>query len=453
LAGRIERAAEAVRSEVAIATVEPPLTTVPGPQPAVEGAEIPPLSGIAARQPVSDIDTSDGKKLTARLTEADIEALAFADPATAPSAVSGDAVAAKELATEIGPLTLSDVPADAVQIVVNARDVSVANGTVIEFLNENQIRYDNVLLAPGQHFASQFPYRQETGVKTKPTTVGGPHTGERRSIAGGGGEQEVQANPQGETASTATQVTNVASADAVVNRAQFVVPQKQQLLLARGLTRGQVSSLQSAISKETSNGTQIVGGGWTAAGEQQPGGVDTIRPGDEIEVTVDELVGAGVERTNKTRVGADGTVTMPMVEPIPAAGQTPAELSDAIARRYRDASLIERPTVTVARTQSKSDVAGADDQKSLTRSAIAADNDPATSSASRPATGPTNTRADAKADQPMDVLITFNILPSATPPILPAATTSPATLPVATAPSTVPTTQPVTTAPTTGPSR
>jgi hypothetical protein len=65
---------------------------------------------------------------------------------------------------------------------------------------------------------------------------------------------------------------------------------------------------------------------------------------------VPQLVGPGVEKTNTVKVATDGTINLPMLEPLPAAGQTTAELEKQIARKYSDANLIKDPTVTVART-------------------------------------------------------------------------------------------------------
>jgi hypothetical protein len=74
-----------------------------------------------------------------------------------------------------------------------------------------------------------------------------------------------------------------------------------------------------------------------------------LSAGQMLTVTVDQLAGPGIEKTNSLRVGGDGTIALPMmIEPLPAAGKTPAQLEQAIAQRYRDASLIANPTVHVS---------------------------------------------------------------------------------------------------------
>jgi hypothetical protein len=74
-----------------------------------------------------------------------------------------------------------------------------------------------------------------------------------------------------------------------------------------------------------------------------------IQKDDHLTVTVDQLVGPGVDKTNTVRVAGDGTISLPMIEPVPAAGQTPTELEKQIAQTYRRANLIPDPTVTVRR--------------------------------------------------------------------------------------------------------
>jgi protein involved in polysaccharide export with SLBB domain len=66
-----------------------------------------------------------------------------------------------------------------------------------------------------------------------------------------------------------------------------------------------------------------------------------------LTVTVDQLVGPGVDKTSNVRVGADGTINLPMIEPVPAAGLTAADLQREIADKYRQDNLIPDATVTV----------------------------------------------------------------------------------------------------------
>jgi len=50
------------------------------------------------------------------------------------------------------------------------------------------------------------------------------------------------------------------------------------------------------------------------------------------------------------KVAEDGTITLPMIDPLPAAGAMPADLEKRIAEKYREANLINAATVTVAVT-------------------------------------------------------------------------------------------------------
>ena len=70
--------------------------------------------------------------------------------------------------------------------------------------------------------------------------------------------------------------------------------------------------------------------------------------GDRVTVVVPQLSGPGIAPANAVRVADDGTVSLPMVDPVPAAGATPAELAGRIDARYRLANLIADPNATVS---------------------------------------------------------------------------------------------------------
>lgn len=132
----------------------------------------------------------------------------------------------------------------------------------------------------------------------------------------------------------------------------------------------------------------------------QPTTQDTgiIGKGQMLNVTVDQLVGAGLDKTSRVQVDDGGNVSLPMmIEPVPAAGQTTDQLEKNIAAKYREANLIPSATVRVEMA------------------------------------GPTTQQSDAKvaattqmADQPVNVVLVVNGL-TAGENALP--TTHPATLP------------------------
>ena len=76
--------------------------------------------------------------------------------------------------------------------------------------------------------------------------------------------------------------------------------------------------------------------------------IGAIARGESLTVTIPQLVGPGIEKTNIVKVADDGTITLPMIEALPAAGVLPADLQQRIADKYRDANLIKAATVTVA---------------------------------------------------------------------------------------------------------
>jgi anti-sigma factor RsiW len=82
-----------------------------------------------------------------------------------------------------------------------------------------------------------------------------------------------------------------------------------------------------------------------APGEIAPG---LITRGTTMTVTIPQLIGPGIEKTNVVKVGEDGTISLPMIDPVSAAGVAPAELQTRIADKYREANLIDSATVTIA---------------------------------------------------------------------------------------------------------
>jgi protein involved in polysaccharide export with SLBB domain len=72
----------------------------------------------------------------------------------------------------------------------------------------------------------------------------------------------------------------------------------------------------------------------------------TIAKGQTITVTIPQLVGPGIEKVNVVKVADDGTITLPMIDPLPVAGETVGELQQRVADKYREANLINDATVT-----------------------------------------------------------------------------------------------------------
>jgi hypothetical protein len=75
-----------------------------------------------------------------------------------------------------------------------------------------------------------------------------------------------------------------------------------------------------------------------------------IAKGEKLTVTIPQLVGPGIEKTNVVTVSDDGTITLPMIDPVTAAGLTPAELQKRVADKYREGNLIPDAEVSIAAT-------------------------------------------------------------------------------------------------------
>lgn len=74
---------------------------------------------------------------------------------------------------------------------------------------------------------------------------------------------------------------------------------------------------------------------------------------DLISVSITDLVAPNVETLRTTRVSETGMITLPLVEPIKAAGRTEAQLEKAIVKAYKDANIIQNAQVSVSVTEAR----------------------------------------------------------------------------------------------------
>ena len=133
--------------------------------------------------------------------------------------------------------------------------------------------------------------------------------------------------------------TNSASGDASL----LLGPQRY---VARGLTAEQAGRLTADL--QAAVGPAQV----TTIGPRPIVGPDAakIAAGEVVTVVIPQLTGPGVAQTNTVHVASDGTIALPMIDPVPAAGATKDALAHRVADRYRQANLIANPTVTVVTT-------------------------------------------------------------------------------------------------------
>ncbi len=406
----------------------------PGAGPPVAGGD-----GVAS-EPIASVDAAKPDEVAMGAPSRAGVADALATTSPAPAAIAG--------VTEgpSGPdatraLAASAVPSNAVYMIVDATDVALANSEVANFLTDNRIQYENMVPSSLTGYeGGKVQASSENESKAKAS-----------EIAKSSGDAKDQYQYQQQSQQMMKQATQQASQDGAsmaprqndaLNEELRLMQGKKivsQQLLARNMTRGQVASLQSAVSRNAQQELRMI--------EPQATKLeDTIRPGDTIEITVDELVGAGVEKRNVTTVGADGNVTMPMVEPVRAAGLTTDELSRSVGSRYRDSSLINTPTVRVARAEPQNAMPTTLPTSGPTTLNFFATTLPSTLPTEGATTRPTPTTTNALDDSPVDLVIIVQSFENA-PAEAPIPTTLPTTQSVTTAPSTLP----ATTAPTTAP--
>ncbi len=123
-----------------------------------------------------------------------------------------------------------------------------------------------------------------------------------------------------------------------------------RVCVAHGLTALQVELLNASLSSDNPDAsiqrvTLSQGTPSYAMASQSVSGL--INKGQVLTVTVPQLVGPGIDQTNVVKVTDDGTISLPMIDPVPAAGVTTHDLRERIASKYREANLIPHAEVAV----------------------------------------------------------------------------------------------------------
>jgi hypothetical protein len=126
-------------------------------------------------------------------------------------------------------------------------------------------------------------------------------------------------------------------------------PADESVYVARGLTPLQLELLSASLATENLNQTvqrvTLSERAATASPATMP--ANAVARGQTLTVTVAQLVGPGIDKTNAVKVADDGTIALPMIDPLPVAGMPPAEIERRIAAKYRETNLIPQATVTV----------------------------------------------------------------------------------------------------------
>jgi hypothetical protein len=127
--------------------------------------------------------------------------------------------------------------------------------------------------------------------------------------------------------------------------------------VAHGVTPLQVellnASLQSTDLKQSVQRLTLLESPLDELSKQQNA---IIVKGQTLAITIPQLMRpeAGIDKTNLVKVADDGTISLPMVEGLPAAGLTLEQLEKRIADKYRERDLIPNATVTVRAVKSTS---------------------------------------------------------------------------------------------------
>jgi hypothetical protein len=124
----------------------------------------------------------------------------------------------------------------------------------------------------------------------------------------------------------------------------------ETLCVAHGLSPLQLALLNASLAEN--NPSHPVNQFTLSEGNPTPAPVwtppNSIFKGQTLTVIIPQLVGPGIDKTNVVKVADDGSISLPMIDPLQAVGITAGELEQRIAAKYHEANLIPSATVTVS---------------------------------------------------------------------------------------------------------
>lgn len=248
-----------------------------------------------------------------------------------------------------GPVPVQEV------VVVTAADPSAANSQVTQFLSANAIGFNEVADPP-----PAYALRDEVDADPEQQRLREAFHG----VSVGSAEQrEAQFARQLDVATKGpvnVQLPTPRAKDA----------QGTKLLLVKGITRKQAETLQDELNRNASADSRqqavMVSKLDRAAARKLANVVeitlppvdavvpytpppDVVKVGDELTITVEQLIGPGVEKTNRFVIEESGTIAMPMLEPIQVQGLSLDAVRHRVVDAYRQASLIREADVSIVR--------------------------------------------------------------------------------------------------------
>jgi Polysaccharide biosynthesis/export protein/Putative zinc-finger len=266
--------------------------------------------------------------------------------------------------------------------VVSADAPPASMDQVRGFFNRHQLAYDDAIT--GKHESSTngllalggggFGGGQGLSPSTQPIGLANNNATNNN---GGGRLQNAQTEQsQGSNENFAngvppSQFNNIRAGNAFIT--PTTAPADRAIYVADGLTQLQLELLSASLEGENQNQSVrrlTLSEGIAPPPTSQP--IGTVKVGETLTITVAELVAPGVEKTNVVKVADDGTIALPMIDPLPAAGLLPTDLQRRIADKYKEANLIPQATVTVAMAAPPSTQAIVPTTQATTQPAVAA---------------------------------------------------------------------------------
>jgi anti-sigma factor RsiW len=276
-----------------------------------------------------------------------------ADKAIAiPSAPASQAADAEQIKTRLAAAGYR-VPADAKTIcfVVRSDSPAVTAGQVHDFFTRHQLLVEQPanLALPGNQQMQTFAYAENKSKENNTQNPAAPSSTTQNSGPGAANNAQnngTTANPQQQNSPQLGTVANNTPNSGDTNLGKDAAA--ETVYVGHGLTPLQLALLNASLAENNPNQPvnrfTLSEGMSLAQRAPVPG---SVIKGQTLTVTIPQLVGPGIEKTNLVKVADDGSISLPMIDPLQAVGITPGELEQRIAAKYREANLIPDAKVTI----------------------------------------------------------------------------------------------------------
>jgi protein involved in polysaccharide export with SLBB domain len=120
---------------------------------------------------------------------------------------------------------------------------------------------------------------------------------------------------------------------------------------------GQTTDAAGTVLSKAYQSKQVIANGIVTVAIRERGVDSAVKPGpagpgDTFQISIGELTGPGSVTTLHAQIAPDGTIELPLAGKLKVAGLTDAEIDVAVAKRYKEKSIVANAIISTLRTSS-----------------------------------------------------------------------------------------------------